>query len=171
MKCLAPALLLAVVAPCLAQEAPTASSAADAWLGLETRYPTDAEAKARGWTKGVRWQGQVVVKTAEGSPARNSGLVAGDVVLALDQHELYSLDDLRDFVAASRPGQTVRVSVQRAGAKEAAQLEVVLQMRATPLARPPLGWQLAGPAQLAEALKRAKQQRTRVLVGLSGADT
>lgn len=55
----------------------------------------------------------VVGEVAEGSPAAKAGVLAGDVLLKLDQQAIASADALRDALQRKAPGEFARISVQR----------------------------------------------------------
>lgn len=144
------------------------------WLGIKTRYPTAEEAQALSLPKGVRIQGQIITDVAKGSPAAKAGLEVGDVVLELDDNELYSFDDIADFTATSRPGRKVKVRVKRG--KPLKEEDVALTIGKRVLSdeeakASAFTWDYASLAQLETALERAKKERKVVVVGISGAET
>ena len=59
--------------------------------------------------------GAVVNSVVSGSPADKGGLVAGDVITAIDGHAVRNADDLTAQVAAHRPGEKVTLSVTHGG--------------------------------------------------------
>ncbi len=65
-----------------------------------------------------RARGALVHEVSPGSPAREAGLVAGDVVLEYDGRQVTGTGDLRSRVAATRPGTEVDVKVWRDGSEE-----------------------------------------------------
>jgi len=65
-----------------------------------------------------RARGALVHEVSPDSPAREAGLVAGDVVLEYDGRKVTGPGDLRSRVAATRPGTEVDVKVWRNGSEE-----------------------------------------------------
>lgn len=91
------------------------------WLGVSLQ-PLDAELAAAlraGATKGV-----VVSSVEGGGPAATAGLMAGDIVTAIDGAAIASPRDLATAVGAVRPGQPVTLAWQRGG--EARQARIIL---------------------------------------------
>lgn len=91
------------------------------WLGLviEDVDPDLAEALHMPGRDGAK-----VVQVAPGTPAKKSGLKAGDVVLRINDVVVHGSADLRNRVASERPGAKVRLKLLRDG-KET-DVEVVL---------------------------------------------
>jgi len=91
------------------------------WLGLQIGDvdPDLAEALGIDGRNGAR-----VEKVQPASPAEKAGFKSGDVVLALDNATVTGASDLRNHVAARRPGSKVAVKILRDG-KES-ELQVVL---------------------------------------------
>jgi C-terminal processing protease CtpA/Prc len=144
-----------------------------AFLGAETRAPTMEEATRYG-LKGNRGRpnGQVVTAIQKGGPAESAGVQKGDILLRLDANEIFSRDDLDDFVRVSKPGVTVKLLLKR----DSKEMELPLTLGERPLNEQEakasrFAWDFAGPAQLDAALKQAKKEGKSVLVGLSGAET
>lgn len=91
------------------------------WLGLNIADldPDLADALGIPGRNGVR-----VDQAQKGSPAEKAGVKAGDVVLAIDDAVVTGASDLRNRVAANRPGTKIRLKILRDG-KETA-IDVVL---------------------------------------------
>ncbi|MBZ0154031.1 MAG: PDZ domain-containing protein [Planctomycetes bacterium] len=141
-------------------------------LGASTRAPTKDEVEKLGLRFEVRARGQVAAEVAEGGAASKSGLVVGDVIVKLDKVDVFSQDDVADFLRVCSPGQKVEASIHRAGSKKEEVLQIVLgdqEVAAPQSAR--LEWQYASLAQLDSAIAKAKKDGRLVLVGLSGAET
>ncbi|MDQ8194928.1 trypsin-like peptidase domain-containing protein [Coraliomargarita sp. SDUM461004] len=68
--------------------------------------------------------GVLVESVVEGLPAAVAGLVAGDVIVGINDGAVEDIKDLRIQVAASPPGASVRVQFRRAGVLK--ELDVVL---------------------------------------------
>ncbi len=145
-----------------------------AWFGVKTRYPKAEEAKRLALTKGHRFKGQVVSQVEKASPAATAGIRVGNVILSLDKNDLYSFDDIRDFVATSKPGRNVTVRLRKGRSQK--DVDVLLTFgKLTPISgevkNSTFAWDYASLAQLKGALSRAKKERKNVLVGISGAET
>ena len=94
------ALTLLLALPALAQEP---KQVVRAQLGLSSRSPTAAEVAAFQLELNVRHKGQIVQKVVAGGAADKAGIKPGDAIIRLDNNDIYSFDDVRDFVATSRP--------------------------------------------------------------------
>jgi len=70
-------------------------------------------------------QGIYVNRVNEGSAAEKSGMIEGDVIIAIDDHVANSVSELQEQVARHRPGQSIKVKFLRQ-AKER-QVTVVLK--------------------------------------------
>jgi S1-C subfamily serine protease len=58
-------------------------------------------------------QGVWVRRVNRGGAADESGMEAGDVITAIDDHVVNSVSELQEWVARKRPGQAVKVSFRR----------------------------------------------------------
>jgi S1-C subfamily serine protease len=56
--------------------------------------------------------GALVVSVTPGGPAANAGIVADDVITAIDGQQVQSSDDLSTALAADQPGQKVTLTVE-----------------------------------------------------------
>lgn len=56
-----------------------------------------------------------VLQVVAGSPAEGAGIRPGDVIVALDETPIGSVDDLHRFLSHAPIGDVVRVSVLRGG--------------------------------------------------------
>ncbi|MBI4617860.1 MAG: hypothetical protein HY720_29880 [Planctomycetes bacterium] len=158
-------LLLAAGAALAQDEVPRGAT-----LGIETRVPTAEEGQAYGLERSTgRWQGRYVESVREGSAAARAGIVAGLVLIALDENVLCSSDDLSDFLRVARGGSRATAWIARpSGAQD--RIEVELDAGEAG-AQAEIGWEYAGLGQLDEALEAAKKAGKGVMVGLSGAET
>ena len=86
-----------------------------AWLGVST---TDAAPRDGALV------GEVI-----GGPAHKAGIRAGDLILSFDGHAVKTASDLSQAVIQRKPGDTVKVEVQRDGRHET--LTVTLGTRPT----------------------------------------
>jgi S1-C subfamily serine protease len=144
-----------------------------AYLGVTTRAPTDEEVEKCGLSFRVRAQGQVVTSVDEGGPAREAGIVEGDAVVAFDKNDIYSQDDIADYLRVSRPGSEVSIKLRSPenGEVETVTLTLGEQELSAEEAKKGLRWQFASLGQLPGALEIARSERKTILVGLSGAET
>ncbi len=84
-----------------------------AMLGISIRQ-VDADDAA--WAKLDSVQGVVVQGfTSDASPARNSGLEPGDVIVALDGHPVTYVSQFQQAITFRKPGDVVTLTVQRKG--------------------------------------------------------
>jgi len=58
-------------------------------------------------------QGVFVNRVNEGSSASEAGIVPGDVITGINDHEVNSVSELQEWVARNRPGQEVKVTFRR----------------------------------------------------------
>ena len=141
-----------------------------ATLGLTTSVPSEDLVAALELENNVRVQGRLV-DLSEG-PAAEAGLLEGDVLLKLGENDLYSHDDISDFLSVSAPGDRVPVLFKReveAGPRQAV-VTLGSEQRAAE-SGPAIRWQFASLGQLPRALETARSQKKRIMVGLSGAET
>lgn len=82
-------------------------------LGVEIRDVTARLAQDRGLDV-VR--GVYINRVNEGSAADLSGIESGDVITAIDGHDVGSVSELQELVARHRPGHTIQVTYRRSGA-------------------------------------------------------
>lgn len=60
-------------------------------------------------------QGVFVRSVQEGSAAEESGILPGDVIVAIDDHVVNSVSELQEWVARNRPGNEISVAFLRSG--------------------------------------------------------
>lgn len=60
-------------------------------------------------------QGVLINRVNEGSAASASGLVARDIIIGINGHDVTSVSELQELVARNRPGEEVKVSYLRDG--------------------------------------------------------
>jgi serine protease Do len=69
-------------------------------------------------------RGALVAQVSPGSPAQKGGLQDGDIVLELDGKTVADVEDLRNRVAATRPGTEVHLVVFRDGEEKDVSVEL-----------------------------------------------
>jgi predicted metalloprotease with PDZ domain len=146
------------------------SAPGTAFLGVETDVPPEDLAREMKLELEVRQQGRLVTAVTEGSAAHQARIRNGDVLLQLDDVILYSQDDIDDFVSVHGPGDQVTATVVRRDSHEQEKLQVELGSGAA-RGNEGVRWQYASLTQLPTALDRARAEKRKVLVGLSGAET
>ena len=78
----------------------------------------DIDEKLAGTFKLPHAKGALIVGFAKDSPAREAGLKEDDFIVAVDGKEIKSGNDLRNAVAAVKPGTTVKLVIYRDGKKQ-----------------------------------------------------
>lgn len=63
-------------------------------------------------------QGVFVSNVISGSAAEESGILPGDVIVAIDNHVVNSVSELQEWVARNRPGEEILVTFLRKGEKK-----------------------------------------------------
>ena len=86
-----------------------------AYLGVQTRTVTPATAKEESLTTQT---GAIVIKVEPGSAAAEGGLKRGDVIVAVDGNQVRRADDVGSAIRGHRPGDTVRLTIERAGERQ-----------------------------------------------------
>ena len=97
-----------------------------ATLGASLRAPSRKEMKELDLKFEVRTRGQIVTDIEKKGASARAGIEVGDVIVRLDDNEIFSQDDIADFLRASKPGRKVEVLVQRADTAEQETVEVAL---------------------------------------------
>ena len=90
------------------------------WLGVRIQDVTPDVAEAMGLAAA---QGALITDVPEG-PAKDAGLLAGDVILTFNGSEIKDVRDLTRTVADSPIGEDVPVVVLRAGSEETVQVKL-----------------------------------------------
>ena len=62
------------------------------------------------------------------SPAMEAGILAGDIVVQIDAHEVASFSDYRKTLLSKVPGDTVIMHIRRFTGEEYAELEINLAL-------------------------------------------
>jgi serine protease Do len=74
-------------------------------------------------------EGVLVDEPQSGSPAAKAGILAGDVITAVDGNDVKAGRDLARKIAAMAPGTAVKLSVQRKGEEKTLLLTLGQQPR------------------------------------------
>ena len=82
------------------------------WLGVRIQPMTEDVAMALGldFPKGA-----VVTNVSPDTPAKDAGLMRGDIVMSVDGHLVQGPADLTRLIASSMPGDTVTINMKRKG--------------------------------------------------------
>ncbi|MBF9033083.1 PDZ domain-containing protein [Rhodobacterales bacterium HKCCE2091] len=94
------------------------------FLGVQIQPVSEEVAAALGREANA---GAMVTQVSAGTPAEDAGLRRGDIVLAVDGTEVGSPRDLTRLIAADDPGETVTLTILRAG--EQIEVEATLASR------------------------------------------
>jgi serine protease Do len=122
---LAPALLLAALLATAAEAAPRWG-----WLGVRIRDLSEPEMEEISKRFGLREGfGAVIVEVIKETPAAGAGLRAGDVVVAIRERTVVDSRSLQRAVAATRVGETVKLTVLR---REEGRRPMQIQIEAMP---------------------------------------
>lgn len=70
-------------------------------------------------------QGALVMEVADRSSAKQAGLTEGDVITSVDGHSISTMSDLQEAISTHKPGDKVRMSVDRKG--KAMTIDLVLK--------------------------------------------
>jgi len=101
---------------------------ARSWLGAAAQDVTPAIAHRLGLPKA---EGAIVTEVVEGSPAARAGLKQGDVIVALNRHDLLTARSLPLLVANLPIGSVVTLRIRRAGH------HAIVQVATVPMPRDP----------------------------------
>ena len=140
-------------------------------LGFSTSVPSAEVVRDLGLVNNVRVLGRLVDSLDADGPAAAAGLLEGDVLLRLGDNDLYSADDMADFLAVSTPGERVVLTFKRAGDADLREATAVLGSQKSTRGAGDMRWQYAGLGQLQAALDEARAKKKKVMVGLSGAES
>jgi serine protease Do len=83
-----------------------------AWLGIAMKEVDDAVAQRFGMEAP---QGVYVEEVMNDSPASKAGLKTFDIILKIDGHVMNSSNEVQNFIAMKKPGETVTLSLLRNG--------------------------------------------------------
>jgi serine protease Do len=83
-----------------------------AWLGIAMKNVDDAVAQRFSMNTP---RGVYVEDVMDDSPAQKAGLKSLDIILKIDGHEMSSSNEVQNFIAMKKPGETVTLSLLRNG--------------------------------------------------------
>ncbi|GCF10463.1 S1C family serine protease [Dictyobacter arantiisoli] len=82
------------------------------YLGVSSQLVHLPEAQRAGRTQE---HGLLIIKVEDQSPAQKGGLLVGDILVALDGHEVHDSDDLQPLLTGERVGKEIPIQVVRGG--------------------------------------------------------
>jgi serine protease Do len=91
------------------------------WLGVSVMTLTPAIAQQVGM---AFVEGVVLSEAVAGSPAARAGLRQGDVITALDGQPIKRTEDLRDHLGRKKVGDTLSLTLRRAGQQQSVQVQL-----------------------------------------------
>lgn len=84
-------------------------------LGIEIQDVNARVAEEMGLTIS---QGVIVKRVNKSSAAEQAGIRQGDVIIGIEDHKVYSVSELQEYVARHRPGTEIKVTYLRDGAEK-----------------------------------------------------
>lgn len=91
------------------------------WLGVVIQEVNKDLAESFGLDRAA---GALVVQVVDGSPAENSGLVSGDIIVKVNGKDVQLSSDLPHLIGRLRAGDTAKLSVVRAGKRKSINVEI-----------------------------------------------
>jgi serine protease Do len=91
------------------------------WMGVSVQPVTSGIADSLGLNKA---EGALVDEPQSGSPAAKAGILAGDVITAVDGHNVKDSRDLARQIGAMAPGTSAKLSVWRKGETKTVSLTI-----------------------------------------------
>ncbi|MDO4558424.1 MAG: PDZ domain-containing protein [Planctomycetia bacterium] len=80
------------------------------------RSTSDSGSTEEGVERGDSAERRLVVEcVGPGTPAQLAGILVGDEILTIDDHEVHGVDGLNEILAETKPGQEVNVRIRRPG--------------------------------------------------------
>jgi len=133
------------------------------YMGVNIQELTPEIAKSLKLEKQMR--GVIVTDLTPGGPAENAGIEQGDVILEYNGKNVESVAQLRNMVASTSPGQSVRIRVLREK-KEVELMLMVGDLAKDQLTRPQVGNELLGVSVQTVTPQIARQQGLRKAEGV-----
>ena len=78
------------------------------YMGIVGGTISDVQSQTYGWPKGI-----YISSVTENGPAEKAGLLAGDIIIGINDMELVSMEDLSSFVKSYKVGTTVTIKYKR----------------------------------------------------------
>jgi serine protease Do len=91
------------------------------WMGVRVQPVTSGIADSLGLKKA---EGALVDEPQSGSPAAKAGILAGDVIVAVDGHDVKDSRDLAREIGAMAPGASAKLSIWRKGETKTVSLTI-----------------------------------------------
>src|SRR5579884_4071445 len=91
------------------------------WMGVSVQPVTAGIAESLGLKKA---EGALVDEPQSGSPAAKAGILAGDVITAVDGHDVRNSRDLARQIGAMAPGTPAKLTIWRKGETKAVSLTI-----------------------------------------------
>ncbi len=91
------------------------------WLGVVIQEVNKDLAESFGLDRAA---GALVVQVVDSSPAENSGLVSGDIIVKVNGKDVQLSSDLPHLIGRLRAGDTAKLSVVRAGKRKTIDVEI-----------------------------------------------
>lgn len=91
------------------------------WLGVKIQHVTEEIAESLGLNKAY---GALVLELTPDSPAANSGIESGDVILSFNGKDIEEMRQLPRMVAETPVGETVSVKILRKGKRKSIRLKL-----------------------------------------------
>ncbi len=91
-----------------------------------------------------RVQGVFVTRVNAGSAALESGIEIGDVIVAINEHDVNSVSELQEWVARNRPGETITVDFVRDGAARKVKAVLKNYSGSEEVEKPEILWEMQG---------------------------
>lgn len=129
------------------------------WIGLSIQELTNETSRALG-IQNVN--GVLVSNVYENQPASLAGIKRGDIIISLNNQTVKNGNDLRNIVAAIKPGTSVPVTVIRQGKR--------LDLELTVIERTPEALQNTNTAQASPNYGQPRHDGTRTNVGIAITD-
>lgn len=85
------------------------------WLGVGIQNITEELGKSFGY---ANMEGALVGQVSEGSPADKAGIKQGDIIVSYGSDSVKNMNDLRNRVAATAPGNTIKMKIFRDGSEK-----------------------------------------------------
>lgn len=72
-------------------------------------------------------QGALISKVESGKPADKAGLKIGDLVIKIDDQEIKSANDLKNYIGSKKPDSKLKITYERGGEIKTADVKLIAQ--------------------------------------------